>query len=120
MRQAKRDEHERVERAIAERIEDLTDSDIKNEVKKLWAKNGINKQSVSKIDRESAKPKQISRECSHGCNGVFCMQQNFVSTFEAAISNKEIGEYFYVSLPEFPSPGFKILKTEEELRRLIC
>ncbi|RNA04238.1 hypothetical protein BpHYR1_029843 [Brachionus plicatilis] len=44
---------ENVERAIVERIEGLTYSDIKNEAKWLWEKNGTNKQRVSKIDRES-------------------------------------------------------------------
>ncbi|RNA40868.1 hypothetical protein BpHYR1_006249 [Brachionus plicatilis] len=48
-------------RAVAERIEALTDSDIKNEAKRLWARNGTNKQRVSKMDRELAKASLISK-----------------------------------------------------------
>ncbi|RNA03632.1 hypothetical protein BpHYR1_005608 [Brachionus plicatilis] len=39
----------------------LTDSDTKNEAKRLWEKNGTNKQRVSKMDRELAKASLISK-----------------------------------------------------------
>ncbi|CAF1063712.1 unnamed protein product [Brachionus calyciflorus] len=61
MRLAKKDEQERVDRAIAIRISAISEQDIKDEVKRLWSLKGLNKQRISKLDREAARLSLIKK-----------------------------------------------------------
>ena len=61
MRLAKKQEQERVERAIASRIAAITKEEIRNEAKRLWSLSGQNKQRVSKSDREAARLSLIKK-----------------------------------------------------------
>ena len=57
MREAKRQESERVQRIISERISAISKADIDEEVREEWLKNGIDgsRKRISKTDRKNAR-----------------------------------------------------------------